>query len=81
MTTPRPRVFPAWMYPLFLLLGVCLAMLALGYVENTFPDRTQEQYCRMVHDYRTSDGVIGWPDYDNRFDADCTPEGEVRHVQ
>jgi hypothetical protein len=33
--------------------------------------QADQTYCKMVKDYKASDGAIGWPDYESRYDRDC----------
>lgn len=51
-----------------------LLILALGWVGSMDLEdaiRADQTYCNMVRDYKRTDGAIGWPDYEERYDRDC----------
>lgn len=51
-----------------------LFFLAFGWVgEIDFEDAIQADahYCKMVRLYKESDGTVGWPDYEQRYERDC----------
>lgn len=47
-----------------------LAAVALG-AKKTPEAVEQLQYCRMVADYKASDGAVGWPDYNHNYETVC----------
>lgn len=78
----RPGMFTKedvkWWVFRILVSPVCwlliLLILGLGWVGNMDLEdaiRADQTYCKMVKDYKTSDGAIGWPDYESRYDRDC----------
>lgn len=74
----RSRNLPVWLYPALMLLGALLALAVGGIFDKQTMDMEQAQYCLMVHDFKRSDGAIGWPDYAESYDKECTADGKVR---
>lgn len=66
-------------------MKLCLTVAALlaafavtGWMEETDVTLQQVQYCRMVHEYKMSDGAVGWPDYAKSYDASCNEDGTIK---
>lgn len=65
-----------------ILLAVLVVMIAALYISGFKDDSElleQKQYCKMVHLYKQYPGAsVGWPDYEERFDLDCNPDGTIK---
>lgn len=60
------------------LLGLMFAGFCLvGIMERQDQLKAMEQYCELVAMHKF-DPDVGWPDYNNVFDEQCTPEGNVQ---
>lgn len=57
---------------------VILACMAIAGFRDDAVLMEQQQYCRMVHDWKQSGGEVGWPDYDNAYDTSCNADGSVK---
>ena len=68
-----------------ILLAVLVVMIAAMFTGGFKDDAEvleQKQYCEMVHLYKQYPGAsVGWPDYENRFDLDCNPDGTIKERQ
>ena len=55
----------------WLLVAVIIAISIVGKMEAQDLVKANSHYCKMVEQYIDSDGMYGWPDYDNRYENDC----------
>ena len=58
--------------------ALTVVMLAAMYLDKGTVQAEQEQYCDMVHLFRESKGDLGWPDYQQVYAQQCTPDGKLR---
>lgn len=64
----RLAVSPAvWM-----LVILILALGAVGRMDLEDAIQADKTYCEMVELYKSSGGATGWPDYDLRYERDCS---------
>lgn len=65
-----------------IVLAVLVVVIAALYISGFKDDSElleQKQYCEMVHLYKQYPGTgVGWPDYEERFDLDCNPDGTIK---
>lgn len=65
------------MSKLYLVMLLAGALAVLGLMQSSddaIVKAEQARYCGMVEMYRATDGVYGWPNYDNR---DCSGYGDT----
>lgn len=69
-----PRVRPLRNIAMFFVgaLIALAALIAMGDIP-TDEDLTHRQYCEMVALNR-ADPTVGWPDFNNSYDQECTHE-------
>lgn len=58
-----------------MVLIVCMLMMFSMETERDY-EAELAHYCEMVEIFKRSDGEYGWPDYDEKYDSQCTPKGE-----
>lgn len=61
---------------LLALAFIIAASMITGFRDDSL-ELQQKQYCELVRLHQQDDS-LGWPDYKNRFDKDCNPDGSVK---
>lgn len=66
-------------YGIFVVLGMLFGTGVVGKFEKDMQVKQLEQYCELVYlRQSTGDETIGWPDYLNVYEEQCTSDGALR---
>jgi len=63
----RPEDITCILVVILLMLAACV----VGTMEFEDEERQQQLYCDMVKTFQESDGMYGWPDYNNNAKEVC----------
>ena len=75
---PAPRYTATHVIAVLAVVFVLLGALALSGFKDDALALEQQQYCKMVHTYKTTDGAYGWPDYNDAYATSCNADGTVK---
>ena len=63
-----------------LTIAVVIALGFVGSMDHQSVTSDVDEYCRMVKQFRDTDGAFGWPDYENAYESWCS-KGEYANAE
>ena len=61
-------------------MAIVIALGFVGTIDHQSETSDVEEYCRMVKQFKDTDGAFGWPDYENAYTSWC-PQGEYANAE